>query len=878
MQDNIYILPSRERTEPGRTPTHNLPAQLTPLIGREQEVAAACTLLRRSELRLLTIVGSGGIGKTRLGLQVATDLLDEFSDGVCLVLLAPISDPDLVVPIIAQTLGVKEFGERPLLDLLKAHLQDKHLLLLLDNFEQVVAAAPLLTDLLESCPSLKLLVTSRELLRVRGEQEFPLSPLALPELQHLPSSEALAQYGAVALFIQRAQAVKPDFHLTDANGITIATICTRLDGLPLALELAAARLKHLSVQALLARLEHRLQVLTQGPRDVHARQQTLRNTIQWSYDLLSDQEQRLFRRLSVFVGGCTLEAAEALYQMLGDETNSVFDGVTSLIDKSLLRQVEQDGEDGKEPRYMMLETICEYGLDCLTTSGEREVIQEAHAVYYLRFVETAEPELRGPQQAAWFDRLEREHDNLRAALQFLLEREKGEMALRLGGALYWFWFVRDHGREGWTFLERALATSEEVTVSVRAKALWVAGNLAGILGNVDRAEVLCKESLALYQEIGDKAGIGTAYFFLGLVAEWKSQPVLARSLYEEGLALSREVGVLWVIGWVLHKLAQLSFYEGDYTRSCLLAEESLTFFRKAGDTGAISATLGLLAEVLFYFQGDAAKAQVLLEESLAISRETGMMEGLNLSGLGEVYLYQGNTVLARSLLEETVAIFQGKDKDDLVNKAWSLSLLAKITAVQGDYATARALYEQSLAIAGETFFEQNTPSYLEGLAGVVATQGEPAWAAQLWGTAEALREAKGAPIPVVYRTEYEQGVSSARKTLGEQAFAAAWAQGRSMTPQEALAAQGRVVRPQPIPIEPSSTQPAKSVATYPDGLSTREVEVLRLVAQGLTDAHIAEQLIISPRTVNTHLTSIYFKIQVSSRSGATRYAMEHHLV
>jgi NB-ARC domain len=325
MNDNVFILPSRESAEPGRTPMYNLPVQLTSLIGREQEVAAACVRLRRSDVRLLTLTGTGGIGKTSLALRVATDLLNDFPDGVCLVLLAPISDPDLVVSTIAQTLGIKEVGARPLLDLLKAHLQEKHLLLFLDNFEQVVIAAPVLTELLETCPALKLLVTSREVLRLRGEQELSVPPLALPDLICLPPSESLSQYAAVALFIQRAQAVKPDFHLTDANASSIAAICARLDGLPLALELAAARLKHLPVQALLARLEHRLLLLTQGPRDVHVRQQTLRNTIQWSYDLLSVHEQRLFRRLSVFVGGCTLEAIEALYMVPGGETRNVFD-------------------------------------------------------------------------------------------------------------------------------------------------------------------------------------------------------------------------------------------------------------------------------------------------------------------------------------------------------------------------------------------------------------------------------------------------------------------------------------------------------------------------------------------------------------------------
>jgi predicted ATPase/DNA-binding CsgD family transcriptional regulator len=875
MQDNVYMLPSRERTELGRTPTHNLPAQLTPLIGRERELAAACALLQRPEVRLLTIIGTGGIGKTRLGLQIATYLLDTFSDGVCLVFLATISDPDLVVTTIAQTIDVKESGAESLLDLLKDHLQDKDLLLVLDNFEQVVATAPVLTELLETCPSLKLLVTSRELLRVRGEQEFALSPLAFPDLKQLPSCEALAEYGAVALFLQRAQAVKHDFHITDVNASSIAAICARLDGLPLALELAAARLQHLSLQALLARLEHRLQLLTHGPRDVHIRQQTLRNTIQWSYDLLSEQEQRLFRRLAVFVGGCTLEAAEALYTTLDGETRYMFDGITSLIDKSLLQQSEQVGDGGEEPRFMMLETIREYGLECVATSGEREVTQEAHAMFYLRLAETAEPELRGPQQAAWFQRLEREHDNFRAALNFLLEREQEEMALRLGSALYWFWFVRHHSREGWTFLEQALARSKACTVAVRAKALWAAGNLAGS-GDVDRAEVLCNESLELYQEIGDIAGMGTAYFFLGCVAEWKSQTILARSLYEQSVAFSREAGVMGVVGWALHKLAQLSLYEGDYTEFSLLGEESLACFRQVGDKTALSATLGLLSGEPYYSQGDAIKSQVLVEECLVLSREVGFKgdEGRHLGFLGELLDYQGKPEAARRRLEESLVVWN--ELGDKEGMGEALTRMARVEAHQGNIKAARTLYEQSLAVMSERSYSE-IATCLEGLAGVVAAQGELVWAGQLLGVAETLRETKGEPMFPVYRAEYEQRVSSVRQVLGEQAFAAAWATGRTMTPREALAALNKVERSQSMPIERVSTLPAKSGTTYPDGLSAREVEVLQLVAQGLTDLRVAEQLFISPHTVNTHLKAIYSKIGVTSRSAATRYAIEHRL-
>jgi predicted ATPase len=369
---------------------HNLPAPLTPLVGREQEVAAVCALLRHPEVRLVTLTGTGGVGKTRLGLEVGTNLLDDFADGVCFVPLAPMSDADLVIPTIAQALGIKEAGERTVADLLQAHVREKRLLLLLDNFEQVLAAAARLSALLADCPGLKLLVTSRAVLHIHGEHEFPVPPLALPDLAHLPESEALAEYAAVTLFLQCAQAARPDFQATPANIRAIAEICVRLDGLPLAIELAAARVKLLPPQALLTRLEHRLQVLTSGARDAPVRQQTLRSMLAWSYNLLDAKAQRLFRRLSVFVGSCTLEAVEGLYTALGDMPADVLDGVASLIDKSLLRPPEQEGE---EPRLLMLATIREYGLEVLASSGDMESTLRAHAHYYLRLAEDAEVEI-----------------------------------------------------------------------------------------------------------------------------------------------------------------------------------------------------------------------------------------------------------------------------------------------------------------------------------------------------------------------------------------------------------------------------------------------------------------------------------------------------
>src|SRR5947209_860001 len=424
---------------------HNLPVQLTHLIGREKEVASVQQLLRRQNVRLLTLTGPGGTGKTRLGLQVSAELSDLFSDGVYFVNLAPVSDPALVVPTIAQALELKETGDQPLLDILKMSLRDKQLLLLLDNFEQVVSAASQVTDLLVACPNLKIIVTSRAVLHVQGEQEFAVPPLSMPDPKHLPDMETLSQFEAVALFLARAQAVKPEFQVTNASAPTIAEICVRLDGLPLAIELAAARIKLLPPQALLARLGQRLAVLTGGARNAPARQQTLRNTIKWSYDLLDAHEQRLFRWLSVFSGGCTLEAIEAVCRSTCDEEIDVLDTVASLIDKSLVQQTEQ--ETG-EPRLTMLETVREYGVECLLTSGEDTSIRHAHALYYLSLAEEAEPHFKGPQQILWWNGLERELDNVRTALTWFISQQEAGLALRFCGVLSWFWFIRGYWSEG----------------------------------------------------------------------------------------------------------------------------------------------------------------------------------------------------------------------------------------------------------------------------------------------------------------------------------------------------------------------------------------------------------------------------------------------
>src|SRR2546425_7315436 len=550
-----------------------------------------------------------------------------------------------------------------------------------------------------------------------------------------------------------AGALTPICEGSNATARAVAEICPRLDGLPLAIELAAARIKLLPPPALLARLGQRLAVLTSGGRDAPARQQTLRRTIEWSYQLLDADEQRLFRRLSVFVGGCTLQAIEAICAALDTQPPavSVLDGAASLIDKSLLRQTEQEAA---EPRFVMLETICEYGREALEASGEAEVTHQAHAAFYLALAEAAELAWDGPQQAVWFARLEKAHDNLRAAMNWLLEQGEAEMALRLGTSLWWFWYAQEYLHEGWNFLERALARSEGVAVPLRARALWAAGSLAGSLGHVERGEVLCQESLALFRGIGDTKGMGDATFHLAHVAFARWDLAAARSLFEESLVFLRETGDKSLTAWALGALALVVLYQGEYARVHPLAEQAGEILREVGDTTGVAMSLMTLARVVFW-QGDLVRAQTLAEEGLARASETGITsaEALTLALQGEIALAQGETTTARLLIEQSHTLWQEIGNQGML--ASTLSLLGKVLAAQGDHTAARTVYEESL-LRGLAVVDI-TPT-LEGLAVVVAAQGETAWAARLWAAAAALRDSLGAPLPPVYRADYERCV------------------------------------------------------------------------------------------------------------------------
>jgi predicted ATPase/class 3 adenylate cyclase len=768
------------KTLDGRANT--FPAPPTALVGRENEMAWVGKLLRRENVRLVSLTGPGGTGKSRLAIQVAAGLREVFTGGVFFVSLAPVTDPVLVLPAIAQALGIRdEAGQAPVVRVVEL-LQWEPVLLVLDNFEQVIGAAGQVADLLVSCPRLKALVTSREVLHVRAEYEFAVPPLALPDLAHLPRLLALARFSSVALFVQRVQAVKPEFRLTAANAREIAEICVRLDGLPLAIELAAARMNLLSPQALLARMGRSLTLLTGGARDVPARQQTLRNTISWSYDLLTAQEQRLFRWLSVFIGGCALQAAEAVCA----ETGGDMDIIASLIDKSLLRSIEQAGEDSAEPRLLMLGTIREYGQELLGNDGEATVAHQTHADYFLRLAEEAVSELDGPLLTSWLNRLEQEHDNLRAALRWFLEAGQADMALRLCSALERFWVVRGYRNEGLTFLESALERSAGVASSVRAKALLVAARLSFMQSDYDRGKALAQEGLALFRELGDKRGIGLALNRLGIAAWRRADFPTARVLLEEDLALYRGLGNPDRIAWSLFGLALLDIKQGGYSKASASLEESLALFRKLDNKRGIAASLTQMAAALFVSQGDQTMVYPLLAQGLSLDREVGDKEGMAVSSLllGAVALKQGDVATARARVEEGLLIYREMGYREGI--AESLLLLGKVEVARGDLTFARTLYEESLTMTRELGQRELMATGLEGLAQVIAVQGDPVQAARLWGMAEALRKALGAPLYPVDRAGYDSAVAAVRDQLGEETFISTWQEGRLLPADQAI--------------------------------------------------------------------------------------------
>jgi predicted ATPase/DNA-binding XRE family transcriptional regulator len=712
----------------------DIPLQLTTFIGREREAEEVRHRLLRPDVRVLTLTGPGGVGKTRLGLEVARQVQDRFSDGAHFVALAPITDPAHVPSAIAHALRVKQDAGQSAAEALEHHLLERQLLLVLDNFERLLKAGPPIAQLLTACPRLKVLVTSRVVLRLQGEHDYEVPPLKLPSAGDRPSPEELGRYEGIRLFMQRAQAANSRFTITTENAPAVVELCRQLDGLPLAIELAAARAKLLSPEAVLARLGNRLGLLTGGARDLPDRQRTLRATLDWSYALLSDTERLLFARLAVFAGGWTLEAAEAVCDV-GDDAE-VIEHMSALVDKSL---VQQRASDRHEPRFAMLETVREYALERLEQSGELGRLRRRHAAYFLKLAEEEERASQGPLQGVWLDRLETEHGNLRAALSWSLgSKGDTDMGLQLSGALSHFWYVREHHSEARMWLQRALERPSEATVA-RAKVLVGAARLAWFQGELSRGNTLLEESLALYKILGDDVGTAFALLVLGRIAVSQGNRRRGATLVEEGLALFRQQGNVWGIARALIVLGDVALFEGEVDRATAKFQRSLGISRGLEDAEGIALSLLYLGRAA-HMRGEAARSETLLKESLEVFRESGDSRGIAevLLELGRVARAQGDSARALGLCRESLVLSQGLD-----NKAYVAFCLT-------------------------------------ALAGIIQVTGDPARATRLFGTAEVLLDASGAVLDPRGRLEYDNDLDAARLQLGTIAFAQEWQEGRTM--------------------------------------------------------------------------------------------------
>ena len=640
----------------------NLPIPRNQLIGRNLELETISDLLLLQDVALVTLTGTGGTGKSRLGLQIALDLREHFKDGVYLVALESIRDPKLVIPTIAETLGVRESpGSRPITDILKEFLANKQMLLLLDNFEQVVAAAPYIGDLLEACPRLKILVTSRTPLRLRAEKELPVSPLMVPTLEDYSNGNSLSQFAAVELFIQRAAAIKPDFTVTNANAPAVAEICHRLDGLPLAIELAAARIKLLTPQGILTRLENRFELLRGGTRDLPERQRTLRGAIDWSFNLLNELEKKLFQRLSIFIGGWTLEAAEMVCDIDGDLSQTLYDVLESLIDNSLVIQI-QDSEEG--PRFGMLSTIHEYGRERLMDSEEADTIHYQHAQYYLNFVQKVEPLIRSAERMRWQLVMQQELGNIREVLGWICRTGKClEIGQHIVISLGIYWMISGYIPEGQQWCNLITALSDESTpISIHASLLGVAGAIAWVEGEDSSAQASLDESMELFHRLDDKTVedkhmFATVMMIRGLLSAISHDYATAITLYQRAIELSREVNYQWLEVITVCWLGDVAMYENDSDRAMALYNQSIKLARQLGDPWSLMPSLMSSGQIALV-KGDLANARSILNEAEALLRNTGDQWSLSwvLNDLGHIMLMEGKLDQAGSNFLEGITL------------------------------------------------------------------------------------------------------------------------------------------------------------------------------------------------------------------------------
>jgi predicted ATPase/DNA-binding CsgD family transcriptional regulator len=846
----------------------NLPALATPLIGRAKELAFLQDQVVGDDSRLLTVLGPPGVGKTRLALEVAHTTLDRFADGTLFVDLTPIRDPALIIYALAHTLGVREGWEGgAALDLplerVKDTLRHRQLLLMIDNFEHVVEGAPIVGELLGACPQLKILATSREPLHLQWEQQFPLGPLPIPELDPLPSVDVLSRNPAIAMFVTRARAIVPDFRLSEYNARSVAEICVRLDGLALAIELVVGRVGGVPLSTIVAQLSRRLDFLTGGPRDLPTRQRTLRSAIAWSYELLPSVEQALFRRLAVFAGGA---AAEAIQTVCGEAGDPMVDLHTlgALVDKNLLLWTPLP--DGSA-RYRMLESLREFAWEQLEASGEIEVIRARHARFFLELTETAEPELAGPNEAVWQARLEREHDNLRLALEWALDSDL-EGAFRFVGGLRRFWNIRGHWSEGSTLAERVLKREAgSVPPAVRAKALLAGAVMALLQGDEKTATMRTEECLALRKALGDQAATAEALWYLGNLARYRHDMPRAFSLYEESLGIARVAGDKTKIATALVGLGRAFREDGDLLRARAMLREALPLARETGEFRSTIAALLGLGEIALD-ERNLTEAAAEFTEVLTVARKHGdkynTAEGLE--HLAYTSDQQKEFQKAESLLGDALVIYRELGDDG--SAAAILRRMGQIVARTGDSRRAAMLIEQSLIL-------NRSLGHLSGIAkslsaaGVLAFQRDQPGAAALLLAAVSQSSPIGGPRAPEQQV-FDQAHVQVQENLRSQ-HAEAWAAGEAMSFEDAIEEALEVLRNlSGRPVPPDRKRPRSP-------LSHREEDVAALVAQGLSNREIGKRLFISERTVASHIEHMLNKLAFKSRAQVAAWAASRGL-
>jgi predicted ATPase/DNA-binding CsgD family transcriptional regulator len=771
----------------GNSPT-NLPNPPAPLVGRKSEILKIKRLLNQKETRLITLTGPGGSGKTRMGLEAAGQSRHVFRDGVFFIDLASIYDPKLVIPAIAQTLNIKA-------ETLRGALRKKQMLLFLDNFEQVIPSAVDIAELLAACPSVKIMVTSREGLRLRGEHELPTLPLKLPNRQRDVTSAEAARYPAIQLFVQRARGANPDFALNDNNASAIVEICRRLDGLPLAIELAAAQSRIIPPEMILARLDQQLKMIP-GPRDLPARQKALQATFDWSYELLQINEQLLLKRLSVFSGGAILEGIQEVAGFQNKEKDDLIIELDALANKNMLRQVNQTGD---ELRFVMLETIRAFALQRLDASEDGQLVRRAHAEHFLTLAKNADEHRWTSEHTRWLDRLEVEKDNLREALQWAVEHSPKRLFLELAGKLWLFWSIRGPLTEGRFWLDLAAKTCEADTDEVKSNlaitVLVGASELAREQGDFEQAIQRKQKTLEISRVCGDK--------------KWEAA--------------------------MLHDLAIIYAGREECEHSLALAQEAVSLRRKQGNPIGIAHALG----ALFYAHmcnDDIEAARDVLEESTQIDRETQNHERL----------------------------------------ATDLTMLIHVAIRQERYDDAQQLFENFIPIARALADQEAIAMGIHAMGILAATKGNILQAALLLGAAEQMATAGGFGIELPGRDWVERLIAEAKAKVAENAWNKEYKAGQTMAKGADTAVNVLDVLAEYL--NDSSGSKKTEASPPPAGLTAREMDILRLVAQGLTDLQIAQTLTISPRTVNAHVTSIYHKIGVNSRTAATRFAIERKMV